>query len=205
MGVLSIKFSVRNLAGLQNDSFKGHYSEAEELVGLCVSQFGRDEGTTASRYFASNILERMAHNEPEIDYIAAQNLENVVQTLFLYCPQNQGDKRPETRVAILLASVLLNVWRRLAEKKVTDHGVLFSQVLMPLFDVMGVKSDGKAQTHLLIIQSMFIEMLRHIGSFDDLRPSIKSGQMHSILDEFANNPNPEIAKEATLTLQQLEF
>jgi hypothetical protein len=205
LAALSVKYPVKELISLRLESFTGHYAESQQLIPVLISQFRGDEGTTASRYFAANILERMSHTEPEIDQIVQLDFECVVRTLFTYCPQSQSDRRPETRLAILLSSLILNVWRRLAEKQIPDHAILFSQVLMPLFEVMDIKSDGNPQSHLVIVQSLFIEMLRHIGSFEDLGPSVKSEQMKSILEGFAKSSNQELVKEATETLAQLNF
>jgi hypothetical protein len=181
----ALTFPIENLSGIQTEDFSGHYQDAGRLIPHLIMQFEQAHGTMASRYFSSIILERMSHCLPEVDIIAQRDFDNVVKCLFSQCPQSYTDNRTENTMAILLASVILNVWRRLAAIRAPNHSILFSQVLMPLFDVLGIKGERNPASNLSIVQSMFLEVLRHIASFEDLSGSVKSAQMLEILREFA--------------------
>jgi hypothetical protein len=144
----------------------------------------------------------MSHCQPEVDLIAQRDFDNVVKCLFSQCPQSHTDRRPENTMAILLSSVILNVWRRLAAMRAPNHSILFSQVLMPLFDVIGLKGERNPDSNLTVVQIMFLEVLRHIASFEDLRGSVKSAQMLEILNEFAVMEG-ELGVQARATLALL--
>jgi hypothetical protein len=203
LATLALKFPLpKNLSELRNDDFSGHYEGAQMIVPVLFTQFERGHGTAASRFYASIILERMAHSEPEIDSIAKRDFEHVVRCLLAHCPHDDEDKRPETAVAVHLSSVLLRIWRKWHTINEPNHAVLFSQVLMPLFDVVGIKNHTQNDSNLTTVQLIFLEILRHIAAFDDLVTSIKSEQMQDILREFASG-NGTLAAEAQQTLDAL--
>jgi hypothetical protein len=203
LATVALNFPIPKPIGtIIGEAFSKHYSGAEKLIPLLMSQFERG-GMAAARYYGSIILERMSHCEPEIDLIAQRDCDGIVHCLTVHCPQSETDQRPETAVAVHLSSVLLRIWRRWRVTSEPNHMILFSQVLIPLFDVVAIPNSGQKGSNLTALQLMFIEILGVIATFDDLAMSVRSEQMLEILRGFAKGERA-LAAAARESLDVLE-
>ncbi|OHT00001.1 FYVE zinc finger family protein [Tritrichomonas foetus] len=185
----------------------------EELVPLVLDLIRKDNKevvTTASKYFGSIILCKLSNDPQGANILSKSDLQSLIDILFANSPKNQNDKRPETEVALNLSQVLLNVWKTIVDNYSSnpensnsgERAILFSQVLMPLFEVIGITNDEKGDCPLGKVQMLFFEIIKLMATFDDLKQSVKSEQMLSILTEFAQGED-EFAQEAANTLEFL--
>lgn len=176
-----------------------------ELIPTLLAQFDSKtaNATVASKYFAAIVLERMSHYGENIDKICQTDLEQMINTLFSVCPKGKTDERPETHLSILLGVVLLNIWKRLSTKTEGDHAILFSQVLMPIFEVLGIPNRNREDNMLTAIQTIFVEMVRWIAANPNFITSLKSEQMTSLLEAFAQGDD-NMGREASKTLDVLK-
>ena len=181
-------------------------AKTEEIVPLILSLFdkGNKEATSvAARYFASFVLSKLTQIDKNASSILAKNdLQNLIDLLLTCNPKDSSDTRPETEVSIKLANVLLNVWKFIAEEKSENAAILISQVLMPLFEVVGIPNEETEDCPLTKVQLIFFEIIQFISTFSELKQMLKSEQMISILTGFSKRED-EFGKAASKTLSAL--
>ena len=200
IATLAIEYNSGSLGDLQNQGQLDAVPAFAEIVPVLLRQFEKGKGTAASMYFSSIVLERVSHSSDGVALIAKSDLDPVVHAMTTNAPQSKDDARPETQLSVYLTSLILNVWRYFASTHCDGYTILFSQVLVPVFDLIGKESGTEG--NLCVIKRMFLEMLRHIATFDDLKTSITSEQMLSLLQDMANTPGP-LSDEAKSTLSSL--
>ena len=200
IATLAIEYNSGSLGDLQNQGQMDAVPVCAEIVPVLLRQFEKGKGTAASMYFSAIVLERVAHASDGAAMIAKSDLDAVVHAMTTSAPQSKDDARPETQLSVYLTSLILNIWRYFASSHCDGYTILFSQVLVPVFDLIGIESGTEG--NLCIIKRMFLEMLRHIATFDDLKTSITSEQMLSLLQDMANTPGP-LSDEAKSTLSSL--
>jgi hypothetical protein len=202
LGTIAGRYPIPQLAALQTETFTGRLPSVDRFIPILVNQFVvPGVGTTASRLFAAIILERMARAPIVADIIAVQDLAGVVTCLTSHLPHSHADQRPEGQFAIIISSLLLSLWRRIAAAE-RPNSVLFSQVLVPLFEVVGARPQPGSVSNLAIIQAMFLELLTHIASFAEMVTPLKSEQMLELLKGFAGCDS-ELGRHAKQALQIL--
>ncbi|KAK8882786.1 hypothetical protein M9Y10_045427 [Tritrichomonas musculus] len=178
----------------------------EEAIPILLKLIKKDHeaGTVAARFYASEVLNKISINNFEASSVLADNdLQAIVDLLYANSPKDQNDKRPETELAINLSSVLLNAWIAIAKKRKPDHSVPFSQVLMPLFEVIEKPNERKDDCQLGKVQMNFFKLIREFATFDDCLQSFKSEQIMNILSDFSLGDD-EFSKEAYYTIQSLK-
>jgi hypothetical protein len=204
LATLALKFPLpKPIGAIGEETFSGHYPSPEKLIPLLFDQFERG-GTSASRYYGSIMLERMSHCEPEIDVIAKRDCDGIIQCLMANCPRSETDQRPETALAVHLSSVVLRIWRKWRAVAEQNHLILFSQILMALLNILAIPNSAQKDSNLTAVQMMFVEMVGHIATFEDLRMSVRSEQMLEFLRGFAKGESAlaAIARQSLDIFQQ---
>lgn len=198
----ALRYPITDFAMIQTAPCEEFIGGSEQLVKKLIAQFDKQIGTVASRYFSAMVLERMAHTPALVEHMLNCDTQNLMNYVSSYAPCSDTDNRPGTQIAICLSSVMLSLWRALKDDKDnTHHVILFSHVLMPLFEIIALPCADKP-SNLLVMKAMFLEMFRHIVIHDDLKTSVSSEQIVSLLKDMAGGSGV-IAGEAKAALELL--
>jgi hypothetical protein len=144
---------------------------------VLIAQF--QSGTVASRYFSSIVLERLCHSESAVDCLLGEDLEQIGIYVWRNRAMDAEDARPGARSSLLLSSVLLHVWRRVAAVNHPQRSALFANTVTALAVVLDVHTTPDAQSYARIAQGMFLEILAIIASFDDLVLAVENDDLIS--------------------------
>lgn len=188
IATLAVKYNSGTLGELQDAGPVEDVPKCNDLVRIIIGQFERGRGTAAAMYFGSIVLEYLSRTKEGVEILAASDLDGIVHAMSVNTPQSSEDSRAETHVCVRLTALILRIWRYFAETRKDGHAVLFSQVLVPMFDVIGIRSN--AEGNLGLVKRMFLEMICYMVTFDDLKTSIGSEQMLSILKNMASGTGP---------------
>ena len=181
--------------------------EAEKIIPLLLSflpKNNKESSTVAARFYVSDILSRLSTMDKSYAVVLANNdLQSVVDLLYQNLPKSETDNRPETTVATNLSNVLLSAWQIIAEEKREDHAAPFGQVLMPIYDVIGMPNESKADSALTKVQITCFKLIQLFATFEDCVVSFKSEQITSILTKAAEGET-EFSIEARKALDSLK-
>jgi hypothetical protein len=200
----SLAFPIPHLDKISDDRKIDGLEISPEFVKFLIVQF--EKGTTASRYFGSIILERIAHCETGIDLILKEDLFHVGQYISQNRPKDAKDARPAAMSALLAAVVLLKAWRRAVEVKHAGHRALFSATINPLAPVLALETAEGEQCFGRVAQAIFLEMLAMIATFDDLLLAVHNEDMMSTVVGLAvaQDAVGDGARKALFTMSRVD-
>jgi hypothetical protein len=193
LATMALRYSEVDLAAMQGEREIDGLDWSPELIAVLIGQF--TNGTNASRYFSSVVLERIAHSQEALDCIIGSDLDEVANYVLLNRPKAGTDSQPVTRSSVFLTCFLLNVWRRMAAVKHPRHCNFFSSTVTPLAAVLEIKTEPDTSSCARIAQAMFLEMLALMASFDDLLLAVHNEEMMSTVVRLAASQD-NVGKEA---------
>ena len=199
-------FEIENYEINENLKFPNQINLIPFLINIFNPKF--KNSCLASRYFSSIILEFLSHFDEELNVLAHNNLEFLVQSIIQFCPKNSNDDRIDSYFSVLLSFVLLRVWKKVELLGSPEELLipLFSCILLPIFEILGHENKNIEKSYLSLIQKNAILIIGIIGKHNELKSALISEQMILILTNFTklNNELSEISKN-TLNILDIEI
>ena len=149
----------------------------------------KPQSSIAAQYFGSIVLLKISESENGcLELTKYLPLQNLINSLCLFCPRQLGLSRNEGNIAVYLSRMVKNLWRYCEKSSNKDKLInhFFSSVLGFIFDVTERRLGYDTFSHVCIIQTIALDLADDIGNLEQFKAALSNPLFQKRFQEMKN-------------------